>query len=390
MTIYSLVQLRKYLRQHSVPQFFGGVMILNSKFFIYAVLSSSIALNLGLLTRDADNIEMIATTDVQTKQLKNEIKISNIKNLTCGSTKTDSETLSLSDSLRTLNIPEETIRQFKAFTLSQSMYKSHQEAPYWQQQSGNKADHLRANLQSEQQLREALLAEFGEDIKYDESFAYLFRPLSGHDYIDSEDQIEIHIIKKQAMLNLLENPRDIHALSFSDDQIKSILSDDDYFEYSLRESPIAKNLKHQLSGLDYNEQEFRDLFAILNSSASQQPSEVGVNHLQQVGGLSDVDVAIKDYLGEDRFDEYLSVKKPSYKKLLDVAEQYHIDSETTKRTHKIVEITISRLASIRQNGSIPADKKQQQMQDLVQATHIKIGDIVGSDVAESIINDVFL
>ena len=150
------------------------------------------------------------------------------------------------------------------------------------------------------------------------------------DFIPNETMAELNSMEQEFGSNLLkkmasgtsdaQDRNEIKMLRETrENQIASMLTPEQKFEYDLRKSPTAANLRLQLDGFDPSEDEFRDLFQIQKkfeddygvSGVTISSSEVEGRRLAE----QDMKSEMRSILGEDRYQDYLQQTDYDYKSI---------------------------------------------------------------------------
>jgi hypothetical protein len=138
-------------------------------------------------------------------------------------------------------------------------------------------------------------------------------------------------------------------LNSSLDQLFTI---EELFEYQLRSSPLAYKLRQ--SGFDFSENEFRDVFSILNGSDSLDNADTPffTGTFQGVQSLTPVLEKIKLVLGPDRFQKYLKLQDPIYKILQALAAQSGSRQIDFEAVYRVISQSSLRLSEIQSRSPV--------------------------------------
>ena len=200
------------------------------------------------------------------------------------------------ENLRRIGCPEETIRDLVKRDLDQhydqlkatAFNKGTTRNNYWKTGHPNAISQPNNNTRSElaqldQEKVKVLKDLFGVEglAEINRSSPYaraISKAKSGYamDFIPDETMAELNSMEQEFGSNLLkkmasgtsdaQDRNEIKLLRETrENQIASMLTPEQKFEYDLRKSPTAANLRLQLDGFDPSEDEFRDLFQIQKS-----------------------------------------------------------------------------------------------------------------------------
>lgn len=183
---------------------------------------------------------------------------------------------------------------------------------YWKPDSIAMLEMAADKKLSDELIRRDLIDKYGDSAKDMPVFESYFYPLGlGYEFLISDLQIEVANVRdshQQAMLTI--STEGFHALSKIERQetaywrrLRNLLTAEQLFEYSLRESQLAQQMRTMQ--FDWNEAEFREIYRI----RSQNPPD-------PTGSQQ-----IKAYLGEQRYQDYILAADPSLAQFKHQAEQ---------------------------------------------------------------------
>lgn len=186
-------------------------------------------------------------------------------------------------------------------------------------------------LQASQQrdaewTRRELYQRFGDEVYEEPVFATYFFPLGpGYEFLTSQQQIQIVEMRDrfqaERFVAMSSGGSSIAAIQKGDQQfqeeLKSMLGDDLYFEYQLRDSRLAQQMRS--NAFEWIEYEFREVFAI-KLRQQENSSSSGATQLAMGMNQSGFDPEIENIMGNARYIEYLKASDPSYRRLVDQVE----------------------------------------------------------------------
>ena len=244
------------------------------------------------------------------------------------------------ENLRRIGCPEETIRDLVKRDLDQhydqlkatAFNKGTTRNNYWKTGHPNAISQPNINTRTELAQLDQEKSKVLKDLFGVEGLAEINRlspyarakskAKSGYsmDFIPNETMAELNSMEQEFGSNLLkkmasgtsdaQDRNEIKMLRETrENQIASMLTPEQKFEYDLRKSPTAANLRLQLDGFDPSEDEFRDLFQIQKkfeddygvSGVTISSSEVEGRRLAE----QDMKSEMRSILGEDRYQDYL-------------------------------------------------------------------------------------
>ena len=174
-----------------------------------------------------------------------------------------------------------------------------------------------------------------------------------------------------------------------ENQIASLLTPEQKFEYDLRKSPTAANLRLQLDGFNPSEEEFRNLFQIQKEfeddhgvvqGATISQAEVQERRSAEQNLKSD----IKSLLGEDRFQDYLQQTDYDYKSIDKISQRQGLADNVSAQVYQMKSEAEELARGVRLNANIPIEERQQQLQQIYNETSRSIESIMGQQGAASI------
>ena len=219
------------------------------------------------------------------------------------------------------------------------------------------------------------------------------------DFIPNETMAELNSMEQEFGSNLLkkmasgtsdaQDRNEIKMLRETrENQIASMLTPEQKFEYDLRKSPTAANLRLQLDGFDPSEDEFRDLFQIQKkfeddygvSGVTISSSEVEGRRLAE----QDMKSEMRSILGEDRYQDYLQQTDYDYKSIDKISQRQGLSDNISAQVYQMKSEAEELARGIRLNSSIPIVERQQQLQQIYNETSLSIESIMGQQGAASI------
>ena len=324
------------------------------------------------------------------------------------------------ENLRSIGCPEETIRDLVKRDLDQhydqlkanALNKDPTRNDYWKTGHPSSLSQPNKNARSElAQLdrdKSAVLKDlFGAEglagINRSSPYARAQSKLkTGYamDFIPDETLAELNSMEQDFGSKLLrkmasgasddQDRNDIKMLREArENQIASLLTPEQKFEYDLRKSPTAANLRLQLDGFNPSEEEFRNIFQIqkefeddhgLVQGATISQAEVQERRSAEQNLKSD----IKSLLGEDRFQDYLQQTDYDYKSIDKISQRQGLADNVSAQVYQMKSEAEELARGVRLNANIPIEERQQQLQQIYNETSRSIESIMGQQGAASI------
>ena len=293
------------------------------------------------------------------------------------------------ENLRNLGMPETTIRDIIVADVDQIFAKRRREdaakqdvewwrsTPSWEAQSNTlaRAEALEAE-------RSALLAKLlGEDWNKGHAEQPAPLALTGPVLGNLSDELKATVqdIAKRSAQRVREYfaqaetnggvPNALELAKMREEtrqHLTAILSPQQLEEFLLRYSENANRLRHELTGLNATPEEFRSLFRAIDAidreiqlrySGDDAASQRARNALEQQRLA-----AIRNTLGNDRFEAYQTVRDPAYRDALAVVQQAGGDENAALALYEINRATTDELNRIRIDPSLTESQRQQQLQ----------------------------
>ena len=305
----------------------------------------------------------------------------------------------LTEQLRERGVSKDLIRQMVLATINRDFLFDQQaqriDTPYWKRPPLDNYETVLANLELEDSKRNLLLEIFGDEIIDDQLFDNLFKPLNETlAFLSSDKQIALDsLIRSNQAANtprgsgfLRENWADRKTSQQDLKQaVQELLSQDEYMEYQLRESALAGTMRRSMDGMDYSEQEYRDIYAIrdaLETNAISQSGRGGREDL--LAAQAEANQLIKDYLGPSRFEEYERLQDPVYRSLQSVGERYGASDANVLAVYDVTNDATSRLQEVTENRNLSRSERRQKMEEIQTEINVQVIDIVGEEAARSV------
>ena len=324
------------------------------------------------------------------------------------------------ENLRSIGCPEETIRDLVKQDLDQHydqlkanvLNKDPSRNDYWKTGHPSSLSQPNKNARSELAQLDRDKSEVLKDLFGTEGLAGINRSSpyaraqsklkTGYamDFIPDETLAELNSMEQDFGSKLLrkmasgasddQDRNDIKMLREGrENQIASLLTPEQKFEYDLRKSPTAANLRLQLDGFNPSEEEFRNIFQIQKEfeddhgvvqGATISQAEVQERRSAEQNLKSD----IKSLLGEDRFQDYLQQTDYDYKSIDKISQRQGLADNVSAQVYQMKSEAEELARGVRLNANIPIEERQQQLQQIYNETSRSIESIMGQQGAASI------
>ncbi|XOV90662.1 MAG: hypothetical protein ACFHX7_12450 [Pseudomonadota bacterium] len=310
----------------------------------------------------------------------------------------------LAESLRANEFDEDMIRQIISATMNRDRVlgqRNEAQQPYWKKTERNRSEDVRERLDWQSEKRAMLLDLFGDDIVNDPLFEDLFKPLNKTlPFLSSEKQIALQELELESRAQF----SDLDRFGFTqenrdemreqqrlrEESIRSLLTPDEYFEYELRESRLANQMKEQMDGFDYSEYEFRDLYRLRDDLAQERSlAAATISSREDFQALRQTEEArIREYLGDDRFEAYQRAQDPTYKRLVTIGERYgNTDREIIEVYEKTSEFQ-EQMNTVMRDRNLTNDQRRDRLSTLQANLAKSVSDIAGDETASSVTSNL--
>ena len=308
----------------------------------------------------------------------------------------------LAAQLRERGLSEYLVRQMVLAAINRDFLAEEQSrqitTPYWQRPERNRYETVMTALSNEEAKRTLLLDIFGEDIAEDPVFAGLFKPLDeALAFLSSDKQIALDSLRRSGQAAIMvqgsgflrEDRTEIRATAADLNRaIEELLTPDEYLEVQLRDSRLAQSIKRNMDGMDYGEQEFRDIFQIrhaLESDAEQASGPGGRDAI--IAAREATNEQVRDYLGDERFTEYERLQDPLFRSLKTVGERYNASDADVVAVYDLTNQANTEIRALSQNKQLTAQETRQRVEQIQAEMQNEIVDLVGKDAADSVLDN---
>jgi LysM repeat protein len=151
-------------------------------------------------------------------------------------------------------------------------------------------------------------------------------------------------------------------------QLSQILTPEQLEEFLLRYSQSASDLRHQLQGFDVTPDEFRKIFratdAIDQQIALYYSSDNPTTAQQRVTLQQQLNQAIRDNLGPDRYQELVMARDPAYRDAVLTADDAGASPDAVTNLYAINIAVAQELARISNDPTLTSDQKAQAIKSI--------------------------
>ena len=156
-------------------------------------------------------------------------------------------------------------------------------------------------------------------------------------------------------------------------------------EYQLRESTLAGTMRRSMDGMDYSEEEYRDIYAIRDALETNAISKSGREGREELlAARAEANQQIEDYLGSSRFEEYQRLQDPIYRSLQSVGERYGASDANVLAVYEVTNDAASSIQEVTENRNISGAERRQKMAEIQTEFNVQVADILGAEAARSV------
>lgn len=234
---------------------------------------------------------------------------------------------------------------------------------YWTSLVQRSAISNLAQLQFDERARHALVEEFGPTAANAAPFKRVFQPFADkYPFLSPAKQVALQQILIKSHDATLSNRSVDTAASNSlnakaKNEIRTLLSDEEYFEYQLRESDFARRLAD--GRFEFTEKEFRDVFQLYFEAELDEPA-VANQFAVPRNEHRPVDLArsLQSVMGSERYLQYQRSRDPVFVLLSREAGKFDVGAAKVESAYKLIQETDQQIASIEQDRNKSSETRQ--------------------------------
>ncbi len=309
--------------------------------------------------------------------------------------------------LRAIGCPEETIQDIikadvnKLFDSRRREARGTNKFEFWK--TGNpmamfmNSETVRQQQELSQEKRSLLKELLGQDVTEKPDLAAMVNPFETIlDFLPASKQSRLFELEQKYAARLMENVKDgvpdqeeiMKVQKDKEAELASLLSPEEKQQYDLRMSQTAMMMRMQLDGFDPSKKEFEEIFKVRKAFDDEYSTMFGgMNDPETTKKRQAAETAmndqIKEILGDDRFTEYLRNLDPIYKGIAHVVDKQGLPKDTAERVYDMRRTVEEQVQRLNGDTTIPADERQQALQQIRQETEKALTDTLGQDGLES-------
>ncbi len=163
-------------------------------------------------------------------------------------------------------------------------------------------------------------------------------------------------------------------------------------EYLLRYSQEATDLRRRLAGIETSPEEFRALFRAIDPLGQELGTLSGAGGVDSLQRRSDLEQererALRQVLGEERYEEYRLVRNPLYQQARGVAAAAGVPDDRILPLAAIYRLTEIEEAQIRNDTSLSPDEKAVRLEAMRIAQQESVSQLLGAEGYQRYLNSL--
>ncbi|HEY6167178.1 MAG TPA: hypothetical protein VI454_04005 [Verrucomicrobiae bacterium] len=199
--------------------------------------------------------------------------------------------------------------------------------------------------------------------KFDEERSEIYRKAEG--YIDEETQGDLKKVRKKMLA-----------------EMGKFMSPEEIFEYDLRTSDTASNLKNELTTLKPTEEEFRAIFkakrdqedAPATDESTKRDADYWTKRREAEKG---VDAKLKELLGDDRYTEYKRSGDWSYRQLAQMSEFLGFEPSAAGKVYDMKAVVEDQSRKIQRDKALTPEARNDALRAMRAETEKSIVELIG-------------
>lgn len=271
------------------------------------------------------------------------------------------------------------------------------ETPYWKPQEASRLDYSLRLFDERAHVRSVLTELLGSDAESDPALSDAFAPLGpAFSFLTSEQQVSVQRLKLEREQSILRAtqaaspagpirggqttevaaPADLRTpLHEFRSALAGVLSEDLRFEYLLRDSPLAEQLRR--SDVRFTEIEFREAFEILDALERSRGDQES---------YAESRAALRALLGGRRFALLWASRDPLFSVIEQACESHSLTSETVLTVYEMFNDNQDRLIQAAEAASNDPSRGVHATREVRAELQRELTGLLGEEVAKDILH----
>jgi hypothetical protein len=308
--------------------------------------------------------------------------------------------------MRAIGVPEETVRDIIIADVNKlfgrrlaGLYPSPEQFKFWQVEDRKTRDEERKREQQRRELEKEKRALIKEllGIDYETAFARWSGRPDEDSYVlgflapEKQQQLQALQSKYRELTRALwgdgsgertpEMRAQLAALRTQEAaEMAQLLGPQDYEQYLLRNSPIARNMRDNLSAFQPTEDEFRKIFQLRKALEEQTGGNRGNERMtreQRQTAQQQLEQQLESTLGEERFAQYRMSQDDRYRSLDEFAQRSNVPRETVDAVYEMRRSAEEARRQVESNPALAPEVRQATLQALAEETKRSVSQSLG-------------
>ncbi|MBM3845891.1 MAG: hypothetical protein FJ405_06355 [Verrucomicrobia bacterium] len=169
------------------------------------------------------------------------------------------------------------------------------------------------------------------------------------------------------------------------DELREILSPQEFEEYELRQSRLSDDLRAELEGMEPTEEEFRKLFRLRKeeqaaSAGRSDPGEEEDADFADAKASEARELRMREALGEERFNQYVRSQNSDYRALHNLAERFNIGQDTVNQAFDFISLGQEQAQQLLEDGSLDPERREQALAEIAEESARTLRNLLGAEV----------
>lgn len=163
------------------------------------------------------------------------------------------------------------------------------------------------------------------------------------------------------------------------------LTKDEMLDYQLATSPVARNLRSELSAFGASDQEFREIFRMRQqlddamSSLNFEGNNPEANHKRQQAHM-EMEEQLRTMFGEQRYAEYQRSRDWQYRNLTQLARANGLPPDTANKAYDMNQLAMQEASKIRSQPDLSREQRDAMLQQMQAELDSTMGKLLGPEV----------
>ncbi len=154
------------------------------------------------------------------------------------------------------------------------------------------------------------------------------------------------------------------------DEMAKVLSPEELFEWEVRHSNTAQNMKwNELAGFDATEEEFRAIFKVKQASDYPDPDEDKTVAQER---RKSADEQLKQVLGDERYKDYQQAQNWEFRELARLTDGLELGRDVAKKVYGMKDDVMKAAREVRKDQSLTQEQREAKLLEIKTAAEQEI------------------